>query len=192
MPRIAPLTPPYPEELANELRKWMPPDVALEPLSLFRTLARHPLLFERMRPLGAALLGRGLLPPRTRELLILRTCARCGAEYEWGVHVAAFAAAVGIERSLADQTVLASVAELALRTDDDALLLRFADELHDRAEVSDATYALLAERYAPELLLEMTVLVGQYHMISFVVNVAGVELEPWATRFAGGAEANAR
>lgn len=201
--RIPPLAPPYSPELSRELRKWVPPAAALElskwlpsaatlePLALFRTLARHELLFERMRPLGGALLGHGLLPARTRELLILRTCARCGAEYEWGVHVAAFAASVGLERSLAEQTQQAAVAELAADDADDAQILRFADELHDHSRVSDATYNLLSARYTPEQLLEMSAVVGFYHLISFVINVARVELEPWATRFAGAAATNA-
>src|SRR5438552_8948232 len=92
-PRIAPLEPPYAPEALEALTKWMPPGSGAEPLKLFRTLTRHPTLSARMRPLGAALLGRGTIPLRARELLILRTCARCGAEYEWGVHVTAFAGA---------------------------------------------------------------------------------------------------
>src|SRR5690349_15021200 len=96
-PRIAPIDPPYAPDVAAWLAKWMPPGQAAPPLALFRTLARHPSLGDRMRPLGSALLGRGALPPRVRELLLLRTCARCGAEYEWGVHVTAFAAAVGLD-----------------------------------------------------------------------------------------------
>ncbi|HEX9104014.1 MAG TPA: carboxymuconolactone decarboxylase family protein, partial [Polyangia bacterium] len=84
--RIAPLEPPYPPEIAASLHKWMPPGAAVEPLALFRTLQRHPALAERMRPLGAFLLGKTSLTLRERELVILRACARCGAEYEWGVH----------------------------------------------------------------------------------------------------------
>src|SRR6516162_2696362 len=102
--RIAPLSPPYAPEVQAALNKWMPPGETVEPLKLFRTIARHQLLSERMRPLGGALLGRSSLQPRTRELLILRTCARCGAEYEWGVHVAAFAAAVGLDEQAVSAT----------------------------------------------------------------------------------------
>src|SRR5690349_16289700 len=92
-PRISPIEPPYAPDVAASLAKWMPPGSALEPLALFRTIAHHPTLSERMRGLGAAFLGRGTIGLRARELLILRTTARCGAEYEWGVHVSAFAAA---------------------------------------------------------------------------------------------------
>src|SRR5262249_28855049 len=123
-PRIAPVDPPYSAELAATLARWMPPGAAIEPLRLFRTLARSPLLFERMRPLGSALLNRGTLPPRNRELVILRTSARCGAEYEWGVHAAAFAAAVGLD----DGDLAATTAPIAARP-----LLAAVDELLDHA-----------------------------------------------------------
>jgi hypothetical protein len=58
------------------------------PLLLFRTVARNPRVLQRM--MAGGLLDRGSISLRARELMILRTCARCGAEYEWGVHVASF------------------------------------------------------------------------------------------------------
>src|SRR5690242_20005187 len=65
-PRIAPLDPPYDPATEQMLGKWMPPDSGLEPLKLFRTLAVHHSLFGRMRPLGAGILGHGLIEPRLR------------------------------------------------------------------------------------------------------------------------------
>src|SRR5437588_396232 len=95
-PRIAPLNPPYDAETEAQLQKWMPPGAPVEPLKLFRTLVVHPELSARMRPLGSALLGHGLVEPREREIVVLRSCAQCGAEYEWGVHAVAFGPAVGL------------------------------------------------------------------------------------------------
>src|SRR5204863_312629 len=61
-----------------------------------RTLAVHDDLMSRMLPLGAGILGHGRIHARVREIVIHRTCARAAAEYEWGVHAVAFAAAVGL------------------------------------------------------------------------------------------------
>src|ERR1041384_1244669 len=108
-PRIAPIEPPYTPETAEFLRKWMPPHSPLEPLALFRTLAVHPELMSRMRPLGAGLLGHGLVSPREREIVIHRTCARTGAEYEWGVHAVAFGKPLG----LTDAQISATAARAA-------------------------------------------------------------------------------
>ena len=104
-PRIAPLEPPYEPGIETMLEKWMPPNSGMEPLRLFRTLGVHADLASRMRPLGAGILGHGLLEPRLREVMIHRTCARCGAEYEWGVHAVAFGRPLGLSDAQLAATV---------------------------------------------------------------------------------------
>ena len=59
----------------------------------------------------------------------------------------------------------------------DAALLRAADELHDDARISDATWAVLAERYTTEQLLDAVFAVGQYHLVSMALNTCGVQLD---------------
>jgi len=183
-PRIAPVEPPYTEALGESLRKWMPPGAAVEPLALFRTLAIHPRLSERLRPAGAALLG-GTLPQAVRELVILRTTARCGAEYEWGVHATAFARALGFDDARLAATVSGTPDDPAF-TDDERPLVRLVDELHASGTVAPATFAALAARFDPPSLVELLVLCGFYHLIAFVCNGAQVALEPWAARFPPG------
>src|SRR5438128_7747314 len=92
VPRIQPREPPYPDAIAETLRRMMPPGI--EPLKLFRTVAWNEHVLERFRSIGAYLLNFGNLAPIEREIVIHRTCARCGCEYEWGVHAAVFAGAV--------------------------------------------------------------------------------------------------
>jgi alkylhydroperoxidase family enzyme len=173
-PRIAPLEPPYPRDVEVALEKWMPPNSPVEPLALFRTLAKSRLLSERMRPLGAGLLGKGSLDAPDRELLILRTCQNCGAEYEWGVHAAAFARPLGFSDGQLRGQQLSPW---------QTLLVRAADELHQQSTLSDDTFAQLSQRLSEEQLLELLALCGFYHLISFVANAARVPLEPWAERF---------
>ncbi|WP_394825412.1 carboxymuconolactone decarboxylase family protein [Pendulispora albinea] len=182
-PRIVPLGPPYSAEVQASLAKWMPPGSGVQPLKIFRTIARHEHLSARMRGLGGALLGRGTLPLRVRELLILRTCARCGAEYEWGVHVSAFAAAAGLSDEIVAGTAQRSPADLAETESADDLVQRFADELHDTHTVSERTWSSLAAHFDANALLEMLAVVGFYHTISFIVNAARIEHEPWAATF---------
>jgi len=160
----------------------MPPGSGADPLLLFRTLNVHGELASRMRPLGAGILGHGTLAPRERELMILRTCARAGAEYEWGVHAVAFGAAVGLSEEQIRATVSGSSAD-AVFGEGDRPLIALADELHDGAGVSDALWAVLAQRFSPEQLVELLVTAGWYRLISYVINGARVQLEPWAARF---------
>ena len=96
MPRIEPVEPPYTAEVADLLAAMMPPGAP--PISLFRAFARNVPMTRAMAGWGRYELGRELsLSMREREIVIDRTCARCGCEYEWGVHVAFFAERVGLD-----------------------------------------------------------------------------------------------
>jgi len=183
-PRIAPIEPPYEPGLDTMLKKWMPPGSEVEPLALFRTLAIHDELFSRMRPLGSGILGHGRIDPREREIVIHRTCARAGAEYEWGVHVVVYGKPVG----LTDQQIAATAnaaADDSAWTERDRLLIRLADELYDTCTVSAPLWSELTERYAHDQLLELLIVAGWYRLISGVINVVGIERESWAARFPG-------
>lgn len=79
--RIAPLEPPYSPPVQAALDRIMPKGVP--PLALFRTIAVNEPVF--LRVMAGGLLDRGSISLREREIVIDRTCARCGSEYEWGV-----------------------------------------------------------------------------------------------------------
>jgi 4-carboxymuconolactone decarboxylase len=182
-PRLAPLQPPHEPELAAALARWMPPGAEIEPLALFRTLYRNPELASRMRPLGAGILGgTATVPPLLREVVIERTCGLTGAEYEWGVHAAAFGAAVGLDEAQLHSTVHGD-ADDACWGEPEAAVMRLADELHHGSSISDATWTSLAELLEPEQLIELIVTAGWYHAIAYLCNGLAIEHEPWATRF---------
>jgi 4-carboxymuconolactone decarboxylase len=180
--RIAPLEPPYAPDIAGMLAKWMPPESEAEPLELFRTLAVHDELASRMRPLGAGILGSGRVEPRLREVMIQRTCALCGAEYEWGVHAVAFARPLGFTEEQLSSTVHGSAGDPVWSTTDSAVF-RLADELHATSAVSDELFAELSKHFSADHILELVITSGWYHTISFVINAAGVQHEEWAARF---------
>jgi 4-carboxymuconolactone decarboxylase len=181
-PRIAPVEPPYSPDTAKFLSKWMPPGVDVEPLRLFRTLAANQDLASRMRPLGAGILGHGRIEPREREIVIHRACARTGAEYEWGVHAVAFGKPLGLTDEQLAATVTGDADDPAW-SEDDAILIRLVDELHETCQVSDDTWTQLASRYRADQLLELVIIAGWYRLISYVINAVRVEPEDWAARF---------
>jgi 4-carboxymuconolactone decarboxylase len=180
--RIAPLEPPYQPHIKALLDKWMPPDPAVEPLALFRTFAVHDELFSRMLPLGAGILGHGRVEARLREVMIHRTCALSGAEYEWGVHAVSFGKPLGLTDAQLFSTVHGS-ADDPVWTDPEAMVFRLADALHATSGISDELFAALAECFTPDQILELVITAGWYRTISYVIDVAGVEREPWAARF---------
>lgn len=181
-PRIAPVEPPYEPALAEMLRKWMPPNSSIEPLALFRTLAVHDELASRMRPLGSGILGHGRVEPRDRELIIHRTCARTGAEYEWGVHAIAYGKPLG----LTDEQIAATVhgaSDDPAWSEHDSLLIRLADELHDSCDVSDELWTELTNSFTHDQLLELVITAGRYRLLADVINSARVQHESWTGRF---------
>jgi alkylhydroperoxidase family enzyme len=180
-PYISPLEPPYSPGVAEELSILMSRR-EVEPLRLFRTLAQNLPMTRAWGTLGAHNLGAGALPVRDRELIILRTCYLNGCEYEWGVHARIFSGAAKLSEAqyLATARPLFAAAGWA---EHDLDVLRFADALNAEARASAGLLSRLAEAWDNAQLLEACEVAGFYRGVSYMANVAGVELEPWAIRF---------
>lgn len=176
-PRITPVDPPYPPDVQASFDILMR---GAPPLLLFRTVARNPRVLQRM--MAGGLLDRGSISLRYRELMILRTVARCGAEYEWGVHVAIYGAKAKWTPDELRSTVHGS-ADDACWSAEDRLVLRLADRLHDTSHVDDALWAEASAQFAADQLVELVMLAGLYHAVSYMINATGVELESYAPRF---------
>jgi alkylhydroperoxidase family enzyme len=178
-PRIDPLEPPYDAEIDAQLQKMMPAGVP--PIGLFRTFAKNLPLTEAMTGWGRYELGRNLsLSMRDREIVIDRTCARCGCDYEWGVHVVFFA-----ERACLNRRQVASLAggshyDECWENHRDRLLIRTVDALHDTGDVDDHLWDALAGEFTEANLLDLLVLCGWYHAISFVAKAVRVPFEAGA------------
>lgn len=178
MPRIAPAEAPYPPAIATELERIMPKGI--EPLLLFRTMARSPRVFGKM--FAGGLLDRGSLSLRQREVVIDRTTARLGCEYEWGVHVALFADHVALD---ADQiaALVHGPADAACWAPEEQALLAAVDDLVDHRTIATTTWTSLAAHFDEAQILETIALVGYYHTISFLCRGLELPLETYAARF---------
>jgi alkylhydroperoxidase family enzyme len=187
-PRIAPLGPPYDPEVDAQLSAMMPPGVP--PIALFRTFARNLPMTVAMRGWGAYELSRDLsLPMRDREIVIDRTCARCRCEYEWGVHIAYFAHRVGLDRSQIASLATGSADDACWTEERDRVLIRAVDALHEDSDISDDLWQALSAVFSEANVLDLLLLTGWYHAISFVARAVRVPLEPGAPTFATAAAA---
>jgi 4-carboxymuconolactone decarboxylase len=173
--RVAPVAPPYPPELQAVFDRIMPSGVS--PLVLFTTLARVPRIYDRFR--AGSLLDRGPVSMRHREIVIDRTCARCGCSYEWGVHVALLAERVSLTPTQIAATARGS-ADNPVWAEEEQLLIQLVDELHDTAGISDALWEKLAAAFSIEVIFEVIALVGFYHTVSFFANGLKLPAEPFA------------
>jgi alkylhydroperoxidase family enzyme len=179
--RIAPAKPPYPTDVQSALDRIMPPGMA--PLTLFTTLARDTRLFGKF--FAAGLLDRGHLTLRQREIVIDRTTALCGSEYEWGVHVALFAERAELTGAQIDATALGT-ADDARWSANDRVLLRLCDALHRDCTIDDALWQALKADFSDEAILELLMLAGFYRTVSYLTNALRLPLEPYAARFSTG------
>jgi alkylhydroperoxidase family enzyme len=177
MSRIAPLSPPYAPDIQEQFDRVMR---GAPPLMLFRVMAGHKRAWEKFG--GGSLLDRGPLSLRQREIVIDRTCALNGCEYEWGVHVAIFAQAAHLTDEEVRATVLGDAGSPCW-SDAEKVLIATADALHHRSTLSDAEFAALKLHYDEAQILEIIQLCGFYRTVSYLANGLALPLEVNAARF---------
>lgn len=177
MARIEPLAKPYPPAFDAAMKVLMR---GAEPLVLFTTLAKHECAWGKFG--GGSLLDKGSpLSMRQREIVIDRTTAKCGNEYEWGVHIAGFAQHIG----LTDAQIRATVHGGPAEWDDpaEAALIATVDALLDHKKLSAAEWEALRAHYDEAQALEIIQLVGFYHGVSLICGALDLPLEASAARF---------
>ena len=157
-PRIAPAGPPYDEQTAAALAALGPP------IALFRVFARRPDRARGVYGWGSYYLSRrAALTLRQRELVIGRTTARCGAGYEWAIHATLFADKAGLDACWdeGDRAVIAAV-----------------DALCDRGDLDDGEWDALVRAAGEDGAVDLLLVCGWYHAISFVARALRLPLEP--------------
>jgi alkylhydroperoxidase family enzyme len=177
MSRIAPLEPPYAPEIQQQFDRIMR---GAPPLALFRVVASNARAWEKFS--AGSLLDRGPLPLREREIVIDRTCALTGCEYEWGVHVKTFAEAAHLTDEQIRATVLGK-ADAPCWSESEQALIAAVDALHLRATLSDTEFKALAAHYDDARIFEVILLCGFYRTVSYLANGLDLPLEENAPRF---------
>ena len=118
--------------------------------------------------------GESTLPPREREILIVRIGWLCRAEFEFGWHTL-----YGKSSGLTDDEIKRIMEGPKATGWDpfDATLLLAVDELYYDAFITDATWNALAKRYSQQQLMDVVVTIGQYNLLSMFLNSLGVQLD---------------
>jgi alkylhydroperoxidase family enzyme len=178
MQRIKPLDAPYAAPVQASFDAIMPPGA--DPLVLFRTVAVSERAWRKFR--AGSLLDPGPLSLRQREIVIDRTCAKAGCEYEWGVHVTIFAKAAGLSAEQVEATVRAGPQADCWNEQEQALIAA-VDALHERATLSDADWSALRAHFDEAQVFEVLLLCGFYRTVAYLANGLALPLEPDAARF---------
>jgi NAD(P)-dependent dehydrogenase (short-subunit alcohol dehydrogenase family)/alkylhydroperoxidase family enzyme len=148
------------------------------PPNLFTTLGRHRRLFLPWLMFAGRLMPGGSLPRADTELVILRVAYNCGCEYEWRHHER-LAQTVGLSADDVER-VRTWNAEAGGFSEHQGALLRAADELHERREISEELWSTLSAELSPRKLIELCMLIGHYEMLAMTINSLRIEPDTFA------------
>jgi 4-carboxymuconolactone decarboxylase len=137
--------------------------------NLLATLVRHPRLTRAFLRFNNHLLFHSTLPPRLREIAVLRVAHRHSCEYEWRHHVD-MAREVGLTDEDIDGIQRGTATE-----EIDRAVLNAVDELAEKSIVSDATWAVLSEHLDERQRMDLVFTIGCYGALAMAVNTFGVE-----------------
>jgi 4-carboxymuconolactone decarboxylase len=137
-----------------------------------RTVIKHPALFRAQMQMGTTIF-KGTLPPRERELAVLRIGWLLRAPYEWGEHVD-IGKRYGITDAEIEAVIVGSTAG-NWGVHERAILVA-VEELLGNQMISDATWATLAASWNEQQLIEFPMMVGQYVATAFVQNSLRITL----------------
>ncbi|MBB5915406.1 AhpD family alkylhydroperoxidase [Nocardia transvalensis] len=132
-------------------------------------LVRHPDLAEAFLNFGVYLLFRSSLPPRVRELAVLRVAHLSGCAYEWKSHVD-IAPQAGVTAE-----DIAGVQRGRLADAFEQAVLDAVSELREHSELSDAVWAALGERLDEQQRMDLIFTVGGYNLMAMAFNTFGVQ-----------------
>lgn len=145
-----------------------------QPPHIFTTLGRHRGLFRRWLWFAGALMPGGKLPREETELVILRVAHNTGSEYEWSQHERIGARAGLSESEISRARIGPDAPGWSERQE---LLLRAADEMHDRGRIEDELWERLGRHYDDVLLIEICMLIAHYEMLAMILNTLEVQPE---------------
>ncbi len=146
------------------------------------TFANHEKLFKRWLVFSNHILSKSTLPPRDREILILRIGWLCRSEYEWGQHMI-----IGKKAGLTHEEIIRITRgpDAVGWTGIEPLLLKAVDELHGDSMIKSDTWDSLSEHYHQQQMMDLVFTVGQYNLVSMALNSFGVQLEEGVEGFPG-------
>jgi alkylhydroperoxidase family enzyme len=147
-------------------------------LNIFRALGHSPEALRRFMKFGSYFLDEGKLDPKLRELAILRVGMDCRAPYEFSQHIS-----IGRRAGLSDAQIRAvGNAHVGVFAPNEMAVLAYAGELTTASRVSDATYDAVAQFLNAEEVVELTLVIGYYNMVSRALNALEVDIDPPAAR----------
>jgi alkylhydroperoxidase family enzyme len=142
--------------------------------NVVKALSNSPGLATRVFPLANYFMAESSLKPRLRELAVLILMKRLDCEYGFVRHIE-IAEGVGLSRAQIDN--IGSYQTSPLFSEDDKLILRYADELTTKARVNDQLFQQVQNLIGQKDILELTAATAFWNMMARNLNALQVGLE---------------
>ncbi len=170
------MIPVLPADEALKRAKEVKIDESWANLNAFRTMLNSPRVAGGFAELLRTMMFRNVVNSRARELVILRIGWRTKSEYEFCQHVR-----VSRDLKISEAEILGVRAPDACTAYDpvDRAVIKMADELHETATVSAATWEKLTQAFSNEELIELVMAAGLWRMVAGFFNAAKVPLDEW-------------
>jgi 4-carboxymuconolactone decarboxylase len=142
--------------------------------NVVKALSNNPGLAKRVFPLANYFMNESSLSPQVRELAVLMLMKRLDCEYGFGRHIE-IAERAGLTRPQIES--IGSYQTSTLFSDDDKLILRYAEELTLRARVDDDLFRQVQNLLGQQHTLDLTAAISFWNMMARNLNALQVELE---------------
>ena len=143
-------------------------------LNLYKVVAHSPKVFLNLIRLGNSIIGRTELPPRLREIVILRVAKLTGSEYEWAQHVPV-ALQVGVSQK--QLNAISGWKDSVEFNNEERAVLQYTDEVAQQVQVTDQTFNTLKNFFSEQIIVELTITIGYYEMIARLLVPLQVEID---------------
>ncbi|UCB43425.1 MAG: carboxymuconolactone decarboxylase family protein [Dehalococcoidales bacterium] len=143
-------------------------------INLFKVLGHCPYIGLNWQRLGNSLLTGEELPPRLREVAILRVGSLTGSEYEFTQHTSR-----GLSVGLSPEQIEAvhDWENSSLFDEQERAVLAYTNEVERGIKVKEETFNRLKSFLSEHAIVELTVVIGYYGMVSRFLIALDVELE---------------
>jgi alkylhydroperoxidase family enzyme len=143
-------------------------------LNVLGMFAWHPELTRAYNTFNGHVLFATTLTARQRELLVLRVAAVRESPYEWAQHVV-----IAGDNDISAEEVdrVAAGPDAPGWTDLERAMIRAVDELVGDALISDDTWAVLAEAFDEQQLMDLVFTVGAYDLLAMALRTFGIPLD---------------
>jgi alkylhydroperoxidase family enzyme len=149
-------------------------------INIYRLMLHSPPLANAWFELNQAVRYQTEIDGQCRELAVIRVAILNNVEYVLRAHIPVYALREGLSRAQLD--ALSDWRESSLFSDRQRALLAYVDSMTQQIEVPEDVFDALKVHFNERQIVEVTMLIGAYNMLTRFLKALRVDLEPTANQ----------